>query len=211
MSVAIITGSAGLIGSEAARYFAGQGMDVVGVDNDMRERCFGPEASTLGQRALQAEVAAMATPPKPTFATTTRSTGCSALRHGTFELVVHTAAQPSHDWAAREPKTDFAVNANGTLNLLEATPAVRPDAVFIFTSTNKVYGDTPNRLPLVELELALGDRARPRLRRAAFARTCRSTTRCTACSAPRRWRPTCWCRSMAATSGCGPRAFAAAA
>src|SRR5437016_13072368 len=70
----------------------------------------------------------------------------------TISLVIHTAAQPSHDWAAREPFTDFTVNANGTLNMLEATRQFCPDAPFIFTSTNKVYGDTPNRLPLRELE-----------------------------------------------------------
>jgi len=69
-----------------------------------------------------------------------------------IKAVVHTAAQPSHDWAVRDPQMDFSVNANGTLNLLEATRQYAPDAVFIFTSTNKVYGDTPNRLPLVELE-----------------------------------------------------------
>ena len=68
-----------------------------------------------------------------------------------IQLIVHTAAQPSHDWAAREPLTDFSINATGTLNLLEATRQHCPDAVFIFTSTNKVYGDTPNRLPLKEL------------------------------------------------------------
>jgi len=71
---------------------------------------------------------------------------------GDIRAVVHTAAQPSHDWAAREPHTDFGVNALGTLNLLELTRRHAPDAVFIFTSTNKVYGDTPNRLPLVELD-----------------------------------------------------------
>ena len=65
--------------------------------------------------------------------------------------VIHTAAQPSHDWAASDPQTDFGVNANGTLNLLEATRKVTPEATFIFTSTNKVYGDTPNRLPLEDV------------------------------------------------------------
>jgi CDP-paratose 2-epimerase len=69
-----------------------------------------------------------------------------------ISVVVHTAAQPSHDWAAKEPHTDFGVNATGTLNILEATRLHAPEAVFIFTSTNKVYGDTPNRLPLIELE-----------------------------------------------------------
>src|SRR5437667_11509454 len=70
---------------------------------------------------------------------------------GTIEAIVHTASQPSHDWAARDPQTDFRVNANGTLNLLEAARKFSPEAPFIFTSTNKVYGDTPNRLPLREL------------------------------------------------------------
>src|SRR6202012_2783483 len=69
-----------------------------------------------------------------------------------IKVVVHTAAQPSHDWAAREPLTDFGVNATGTMNLLEATRLHSPEAVFIFTSTNKVYGDPPNRLPLVKQE-----------------------------------------------------------
>ena len=74
---------------------------------------------------------------------------------GPIELIVHTAAQPSHDWAAKEPQTDFTVNANGTLNLLEAARKHAPDAPFVFCSTNKVYGDTPNRLPLEEHELRL--------------------------------------------------------
>jgi CDP-paratose 2-epimerase len=72
-----------------------------------------------------------------------------------LELIVHTAAQPSHEWAASDPHTDFTVNANGTLNLLEATRRHQPDATFVFTSTNKVYGDRPNFLPLVELETRL--------------------------------------------------------
>ena len=151
MSVAIITGSAGLIGSEAALYFAGQGMTVVGIDNDMRRTFFGDDASTHWQRQrLEATLGARyrhydldirdAAAMNQLFAT-----------YGTdITLVLHAAAQPSHDWAARDPQTDFGVNANGTLNLLEATRHHAPDAVFIFTSTNKVYGDTPNRLPLLE-------------------------------------------------------------
>ncbi|MDQ2800278.1 MAG: NAD-dependent epimerase/dehydratase family protein [Armatimonadota bacterium] len=153
MSVAIITGSAGLIGSEASLYFGGMGMDVVGVDNDMRRVFFGEEASTawnvqnlkdkLGARYRQVE-------------TDIRDRAAiQALfeRYGKdISLVIHTAAQPSHDWAAREPFTDFDVNAVGTLNVLEATRQFCPQAVFIFTSTNKVYGDTPNRLPLIEQE-----------------------------------------------------------
>ncbi len=152
MSVALITGSAGLIGSESARFLAAQGLDVIGVDNDMRRAFFGPEASTAWCRQrLKAEV-----PNYTHHELDIRST--EALepvfkRHGAgLSLVIHCAAQPSHDWAARDPFTDFSVNAGGTLNLLELTRRHCPEAVFIFTSTNKVYGDAPNRLPLVELD-----------------------------------------------------------
>ena len=152
MSVAIITGSAGLIGSEAAKHFARQGMDVVGVDNDMRSRFFGKEASTSWQRErLQQELGPRYTHVSADIRDDDAIDGLFARYGQDVKLVVHTAAQPSHDWAAREPKTDFSVNAQGTLNMLEATRQFAPHAVFIFTSTNKVYGDTPNRLPLVEL------------------------------------------------------------
>jgi CDP-paratose 2-epimerase len=151
MSVAIITGSAGLIGSEASRYFAEQGLDVVGVDNDMRRRFFGDEASTCWNRErLENELGDRY---RHESIDIRNGDAIDALfRHygAGVQLVVHTAAQPSHDWAAREPKTDFSVNATGTLNLLEAVRHHAPSAVFIFTSTNKVYGDAPNRLPLVE-------------------------------------------------------------
>ena len=154
MSVAIISGAAGLIGSEAVRHFANEGLDVVGIDNDMRSRFFGKEASTSWQREqLEQSLGGRYRHESIDI----RDTGAiDSLFRGLgseVALVVHTAAQPSHDWAAREPHTDFTVNANGTLNMLEATRQFAPDAVFIFTSTNKVYGDTPNRLPLVEREL----------------------------------------------------------
>lgn len=153
MSIILITGSAGLIGSEATQHFAAQGYDVVGIDNNMRREFFGAEASTEWQRrALIEKLGAR----YRHFDIDIRATGTlEALfkKYGAnIELIVHTAAQPSHDWAARDPHTDFSVNANGTLNLLEATRKFAPDAAFIFTSTNKVYGDTPNRLPLIELE-----------------------------------------------------------
>jgi CDP-paratose 2-epimerase len=152
MSIAIVTGSAGLIGSEAARYFAEQGMDVVGVDNDMRRQFFGDEASTLWNRdRLAADLGERYSHVSVDIRDDDAIDKLFA-HHGTnVELIVHTAAQPSHDWAARDPKTDFSVNANGTLNLLEAARRHAPEATFIFTSTNKVYGDAPNRLPLVEL------------------------------------------------------------
>ena len=153
MSVAVITGSAGLIGSEATRYFGAMGMDVVGVDNDMRRVFFGAEASTAHNvQHLQAELGSR----YAHHSLDIRDRGAvDALlaRYGdAISLIIHTAAQPSHDWAAREPFTDFDVNAVGTLNMLEAARQRCPEAVFIFTSTNKVYGDTPNRLPLVEQE-----------------------------------------------------------
>ncbi|HMO84175.1 MAG TPA: NAD-dependent epimerase/dehydratase family protein [Lacipirellulaceae bacterium] len=151
MSVAIVTGSAGLIGSEAAQYFAEQGMDVVGIDNDMRRHFFGDEASTCWNRTrLERELGSRYAHEHLDIRDDAALDRIFARYGDAVELVIHTAAQPSHDWAARDPKTDFSVNAVGTLNLLEATRQHAPRAVFIFTSTNKVYGDAPNRLPLVE-------------------------------------------------------------
>ncbi len=153
MSVALVTGSAGLIGSQAAEHFAGLGLNVIGVDNDMRKVFFGDDSSTawmatelereLGDRYRHESVDIR---DREAIDALFREFGSD------IELVIHAAAQPSHDWAAREPFTDFDVNAGGTLNLLEATRSHCPEAVFIFTSTNKVYGDTPNRLPLQELD-----------------------------------------------------------
>ena len=152
--VVIVTGSAGLIGSESVRFFANEGFTIVGIDNDMRAYFFGDSASTQWNRNILEE-----------------KYGDQYIHHSMdirdreaiedlykeyssdIVLTIHTAAQPSHDWAASEPHTDFTVNANGTLVLLEATRLHAPDSVFIFTSTNKVYGDTPNFLPLVEQDL----------------------------------------------------------
>lgn len=148
----VITGSGGLIGSESVKFFHNQGFDILGIDNDMRSYFFGENASTKGNVISLVE-------------------GLDNYNHFNIDIrdfssvekifseyssdivgIIHTAAQPSHDWAAKEPITDFTINANGTLNLLELTRLHCQDAVFIFTSTNKVYGDTPNLLPLVELE-----------------------------------------------------------
>jgi CDP-paratose 2-epimerase len=152
MSIAIITGSAGLVGSEAVTYFASLGMDVAGIDNGMRAEFFGESASTLRVRnRLKMEI--------PTYthydADIRDYAAISRIfqkYEGDIALIIHTAAQPSHDWAATNPFMDFTVNANGTSVMLEAARNFAPDAVFIFTSTNKVYGDTPNYLPLVEKE-----------------------------------------------------------
>jgi CDP-paratose 2-epimerase len=155
MPIAIVTGSGGLIGSESVVHFVERGYTVVGLENDMRARFFGPEASTAhvtetlrgeldGFTSLEVDIR--------------DADGVAAVfaRHAKdVELIVHTAAQPSHDWAASDPQTDFGVNANGTLNLLQAAREHTPDATFVFCSTNKVYGDRPNFLPLVETETRL--------------------------------------------------------
>ncbi|MFQ5734720.1 MAG: NAD-dependent epimerase/dehydratase family protein, partial [Planctomycetaceae bacterium] len=152
MDVAVITGSAGLVGAESVRVFAEKGFRVVGIDNDMRRSFFGDDASTRWSRKqLEASI--------------------DGYEHHEIDIrnqlaierifadygedvkaVIHTAAQPSHDWAARQPHVDFSVNALGTLNLLECCRRYAPRASFIFTSTNKVYGDRPNSLPLVECD-----------------------------------------------------------
>jgi CDP-paratose 2-epimerase len=151
MPTTIVTGSGGLIGSESVRHFVEAGHDVVGVENDMRAHFFGPMASTTrvteNLRAQYDEFHHVDMDIRD-------RDGIMRLfeRHAAeLELVIHTAAQPSHDWAARDPETDFTVNANGTLNLLVATRRFAPDTPFIFCSTNKVYGDLPNQLPLVDL------------------------------------------------------------
>lgn len=152
MSVVVVTGSGGLVGAEAARFFGTRGLAVIGIDNDMRRHFFGEAAGTAWARdRLKREVKGYV----DVEADIRDQTAMDALfaRHGRDILaVIHTAAQPSHDWAAKAPLVDFSVNANGTLVLLEAVRRHCPDACFIHCSTNKVYGDTPNRLPLVELE-----------------------------------------------------------
>ena len=146
----LVTGSAGLIGSEAVKYFCEKGYQVVGVDNNMRSYFFGKDASTAWNRKKleQAYKNYTHSPIDIRLETDIEN----LYRKYQFELVIHTAAQPSHDWAAKEPITDFSVNALATLILLETTRKHAPEAVFIFTSTNKVYGDTPNALPFVELK-----------------------------------------------------------
>ena len=152
MSVVLVTGSAGLIGAESVRFFAAEGFDVVGIDNDMRRIFFGNEASTAWSRQrLEIEVKNYRHVDGDIRDTALLDTVFA--RYGdTVAAIIHTAAQPSHDWAATDPQTDFTINANGTLNLLEATRRHCPDAAFVFTSTNKVYGDAPNLLPLIEHE-----------------------------------------------------------
>ncbi|OGX37800.1 MAG: NAD-dependent epimerase [Omnitrophica WOR_2 bacterium RIFCSPHIGHO2_02_FULL_52_10] len=152
MNIVLITGSAGLIGSEAALYFAGKRHKIVGIDNDMRRYFFGKEASTAGNRQrLKKEIQGYEHHALD-IRDLKKLTGIFSKYNQDIKMVIHTAAQPSHDWAAKEPLTDFTINANGTLNFLELTRRHCPKAVFIFLSTNKVYGDLPNQLPLIEKE-----------------------------------------------------------
>ena len=155
MAVALVTGSGGLVGSDSVRYLVEAGWDVVGLENDMRASFFGPDAST-------ARTTAELVTTYPEFRSLELdirdADGVSRVfadHSGRLELIVHAAAQPSHDWAAREPQTDFGINANGTLNLLDATRRHSPEATFVLISTNKVYGDLANELPLEELETRL--------------------------------------------------------
>ncbi|MDK9720542.1 MAG: NAD-dependent epimerase/dehydratase family protein [Rhodospirillales bacterium] len=152
MSIAIVTGSAGLIGAETARFFHGQGLDIVGIDNDMRGYFFGETASTRWALTELERDLANYTHVAADIRDQSAMQAVFSKYKKDIAVVIHTAAQPSHDWAAKEPMTDFSVNANGTLVLLEAVRDNCIDAPFIYCSTNKVYGDTPNRLPLIEME-----------------------------------------------------------
>lgn len=149
MSKLLVTGSAGLIGSESVKFFVEKGFDVFGIDNNLRKYFFGADGDTLLKRdQLVAKYKNYRH-----FDVDIRDNESleGIFRRDNFDIVIHCAAQPSHDWAAKEPSTDFSVNAVGTFNMLESLRKYCPGAVFIFTSTNKVYGDTPNALPLVEL------------------------------------------------------------
>ncbi len=148
----LITGSAGLIGSESSKFFAKKGFEIHGIDNNMRSYFFGKDASTSWSKnnlikELKDQYIHYSVDIRD-------NAGLEKIFKKTkFDLIIHAAAQHSHDWAAKEPLTDFGINAVGTLQLLEHFRKYSPTAVFIFTSTNKVYGDTPNRLPLIELAM----------------------------------------------------------
>lgn len=152
MKIAIITGSAGLIGSESVSFFSDKFDLIIGIDNNLRQYFFGEDGSTQWNKNKLLEQYANYQHSDIDIRDY-ESVKKIFEKHGSdIKLVLHTAAQPSHDWAAKEPFTDFSVNATGTLNFLEATRLFAPEAVFIFTSTNKVYGDNPNYLPLIENE-----------------------------------------------------------
>lgn len=152
MKTALITGSAGLIGSQACRFFHEKGYRIIGIDNDMRAYFFGKDASTnASKNALEESLERY-----QHYSADIRDYACLEKLFQTYssdiDIIIHAAAQPSHDWAAKEPLTDFSINATGTMNMLELTRLHCPKATFIFTSTNKVYGDRPNCLKLVELD-----------------------------------------------------------
>lgn len=150
MKIALVTGSAGLIGSQACEFFHNKGFTILGIDNDMRSYFFGDSASTDASRVSLEEKL------ENYIHHTIDIRNYSELERvfqnysTDIEIVIHTAAQPSHDWAAKEPLTDFSINATGTMNMLELTRLNCPKATFIFTSTNKVYGDTPNKSPYIQ-------------------------------------------------------------
>lgn len=158
MKTILITGSSGLIGSEAVEHFDRQGHRVIGVDNNMRRLFFGPHGDTSWNLERLKSVTR-------NFAhhgldIRDRNALDELFRAHRFDLIVHCAAQPSHDKAREIPVLDFEVNALGTVNLLESARQHCPEAVFVFLSTNKVYGDAPNEIPLVEHETRY-DYARP--------------------------------------------------
>ena len=149
--VALITGSDGLVGSESVRFFSKLGFEIIGIDNNSRKKFFGDDASVLKNRyKLKKQVSNYTH-----FNIDITSKDIESIfkkYKNDIKLIIHAAAQPSHDWAATNPRIDFNVNAVGTLNLLENTRKYSKDAVFIFTSTNKVYGDNPNKIKFQELE-----------------------------------------------------------
>ena len=152
MKIALVTGSAGLIGSQACEFFHNKGYKIVGIDNDMRSYFFGDSASTDASRVSLQEKLENYIHYTVDIRNYKGLEEIFSIYSSDIEIVIHTAAQPSHDWAAKEPLTDFSINATGTMNMLELTRLNCPKATFIFTSTNKVYGDKPNYLEIKELE-----------------------------------------------------------
>jgi CDP-paratose 2-epimerase len=165
----LVTGSSGLIGSEAVEHFDRQGHAVHGVDNNMRREFFGPAGDTTWNLARLRQLARRFT--HHDLDIRDRERVFALFREQRFDLVLHCAAQPSHDKARDIPLLDFEVNALGTVHLLEATRQFCPEAVFVLMSTNKVYGDAPNELPLAELDTRF-DYADP-AHRAGIDETCR--------------------------------------
>jgi len=151
MSIVLITGSNGLIGSESVQFFSEKGFDVVGIDNNLRQLFFGKEGSTLWvKKKLVKNNKKNFTPINIDIRNYNSLEKIFKKYKKNISLIIHCAAQPSHDYGKNHPLLDFEVNAKGTLNMLELTKIYSPNSPFIFTSTNKVYGDNPNKLRLIE-------------------------------------------------------------
>lgn len=149
MKEAIITGCCGLVGFEATKFFIEKGFFVYGIDNNMRQELFGKDATVSKTMNYLIEKYPDNFQLIHTDIRDYESYATYLQNHAkNVDIIIHCAAQPSHDWAAKNPEMDFTINANGTLNMLELLRNVYPDAVFIQVSTNKAYGDTPNQLPL---------------------------------------------------------------
>ena len=150
MSIVIITGSSGLVGSEAVNFFCDKGFDVIGIDNNLRKFFFGRDGSTLW---IKNNLIKRNKKFKNFNIDIRNFNGLEKIfkkYRKNISLIIHCAAQPSHDYGKKFPVLDFNVNATGTLNLLELTKIYCPNSPFIFTSTNKVYGDNPNKLSIIE-------------------------------------------------------------
>ena len=156
----LITGSSGLIGSEAVRFFDQQGQSTYGIDNNLRQYFFGPGGDTTWN--LQNLAASTRRFEHHAIDIRDRQSILDFYASHRIDATIHCAAQPSHDLAAKMPFDDFETNATGTLNLLEAARRHAPESPFVFMSTNKVYGDAPNDLPLKELPHSMGIRRWPR-------------------------------------------------
>jgi len=150
MNIAIITGSGGLVGSESSIFFHNKGFKVIGIDNDSRKYFFGLNASTKKRTDFLKKTYSNFENENIDIRNYKKLEKIFKKYQKNIKIIIHAAAQPSHDWAAKEPFTDFGINASGTLNLLELTRKYCKKSTFIYVSTNKVYGDTPNKLPLIE-------------------------------------------------------------
>jgi len=150
MSIAIITGSSGLVGSEAVNFFSDKGFDVIGVDNNLRKFFFGKNGSTSWVKSQLIKRNKNFRNFNTDIRNFAKLTNIFKKYSKNISLIIHSAAQPSHDYGKNFPFLDFNVNATGTLNLLELTKKYCPNAPFIFMSTNKVYGDNPNKLRILE-------------------------------------------------------------
>jgi len=150
MSLAIITGSSGLVGSETAKFLLAKGFDVIGIDNNERKKLFGKDGDT---NSIKKDLIKNYKKYKHFNIDIRNLSGLEKIfkkYNKNINFILHAAAQPSHDWAYKDAMKDFSINALGTLNMLELTKKYCPNSVFIFTSTNKVYGDNPNKLNFVE-------------------------------------------------------------